>query len=124
MVGIVGFEPTTPCSQSRCANQAALHPVTMGIIAHITGIVEILSLLCFDRSHKDRSLAAPVLYVDLFFLVVRIFVVIVLIFCNLFILLLLRIIFLFGFRSVIFFGSIFFSIFIFGSFIIILRSNR
>ena len=80
MVGIVGFEPTTPCSQSRCANQAALHPVTMGIIAHITGIVEILSLLCVDRSHKDRSLAAPVLYVDLFFLVVRIFVVIFLVF--------------------------------------------
>ena len=25
MVGIVGFEPTTPCSQSRCANQAALY---------------------------------------------------------------------------------------------------
>ena len=42
MVGIVGFEPTTPCSQSRCANQAALHPVTMGIIAYIPLIVEIL----------------------------------------------------------------------------------
>ena len=26
VVGMVGFEPTTPCSQSRCANQAALHP--------------------------------------------------------------------------------------------------
>ena len=25
-VGVVGFEPTTPCSQSRCANRAALHP--------------------------------------------------------------------------------------------------
>ena len=25
MVGVVGFEPTTPCSQSTCANQAALH---------------------------------------------------------------------------------------------------
>ena len=26
MVGVAGFEPTTPCSQSRCANRTALHP--------------------------------------------------------------------------------------------------
>ena len=26
-VGVIGFEPTTLCSQSRCASQAALHPV-------------------------------------------------------------------------------------------------
>ncbi len=26
MVGAKGFEPSTPCSQSRCANQAALRP--------------------------------------------------------------------------------------------------
>ena len=26
MVGVVRFELTTPCSQSRCANRAALHP--------------------------------------------------------------------------------------------------
>ena len=26
-VGVAGFEPTTPCSQSRCANRTALHPV-------------------------------------------------------------------------------------------------
>ena len=25
-VGVKGFEPSTPCSQSRCANQTALHP--------------------------------------------------------------------------------------------------
>ena len=25
-VGIPGFEPGTPCSQSRCANRTALHP--------------------------------------------------------------------------------------------------
>ncbi len=25
-VGVIGFEPTTLCSQSRCASQAALHP--------------------------------------------------------------------------------------------------
>ena len=27
-VGVAGFEPTTPCSQSRCANRTALHPET------------------------------------------------------------------------------------------------
>ena len=27
IVGIPGFEPGTPCSQSRCANRTALHPV-------------------------------------------------------------------------------------------------
>ena len=76
MVGIVGFEPTTPCSQSRCANQAALHPVTMGIIAYIPLIVEILRL-CGDKiSDKKRSLAAPILYYVLFFLFVRIFIII------------------------------------------------
>ena len=26
IVGVAGFEPTTPCSQSRCANRTALHP--------------------------------------------------------------------------------------------------
>ena len=26
LVGVAGFEPTTPCSQSRCANRTALHP--------------------------------------------------------------------------------------------------
>ena len=25
-VGVKGFEPSTPCSQSRCANRTALHP--------------------------------------------------------------------------------------------------
>ena len=27
LVGETGFEPATPCSQSRCANRTALHPV-------------------------------------------------------------------------------------------------
>lgn len=26
-VGVSGFEPEAPCSQSRCANRTALHPV-------------------------------------------------------------------------------------------------
>ena len=29
IVGVAGFEPTTPCSQSRCANRTALHPETL-----------------------------------------------------------------------------------------------
>ena len=28
-VGVKGFEPSTPCSQSRCANRTALHPETL-----------------------------------------------------------------------------------------------
>ena len=28
-VGVAGFEPTTPCSQSRCANRTALHPESL-----------------------------------------------------------------------------------------------
>ena len=32
MVGEVGFEPTTPCSQSRCANQTALHSDLVGTV--------------------------------------------------------------------------------------------
>ena len=31
-VGIPGFEPGTPCSQSRCANRTALHP-ELGFLA-------------------------------------------------------------------------------------------
>ena len=27
VVGVAGFEPAAPCSQSRCANRTALHPV-------------------------------------------------------------------------------------------------
>ena len=31
-VGVAGFEPTTPCSQSRCANRTALHPETFSYL--------------------------------------------------------------------------------------------
>lgn len=30
VVGMVGFEPTTPGTQNQCAGQAALHPVGEG----------------------------------------------------------------------------------------------
>ena len=32
LVGVPGFEPGTPCSQSRCANRTALHPVLQFIV--------------------------------------------------------------------------------------------
>ena len=48
-VGVAGFEPTTPCSQSRCANRTALHPECF------------LSLLSDSnqrpRDYKSRALA-------------------------------------------------------------------
>ncbi len=34
MVGVAGFEPATPCSQSRCANRTALHPEINTIIRY------------------------------------------------------------------------------------------
>ena len=40
LVGMVGFEPTTPCSQSRCANQTALHPETMRLYHDFADIKE------------------------------------------------------------------------------------
>ena len=36
-VGVAGFEPTTPCSQSRCANRTALHPENFGVIISKSG---------------------------------------------------------------------------------------
>ncbi len=36
-VGVAGFEPATPCSQSRCANRTALHPengMSVSVSAH------------------------------------------------------------------------------------------
>ena len=35
VVGVAGFEPATPCSQSRCANRTALYPevgVSVGVL--------------------------------------------------------------------------------------------
>ena len=36
LVGVEGFEPPTLCSQSRCASQAALHPVTKRAVKIMT----------------------------------------------------------------------------------------
>ena len=37
IVGVAGFEPATPCSQSRCANRTALHPEISGSMSNIYG---------------------------------------------------------------------------------------
>ena len=37
-VGVAGFEPATPCSQSRCANRTALHPEQFFITSGDGGI--------------------------------------------------------------------------------------
>lgn len=34
-VGVKGFEPSTPCSQSRCANRTALRPENLCKVIHI-----------------------------------------------------------------------------------------
>ena len=36
-VGAAGFEPAAPCSQSRCANRTALHPVCNSYLAEEAG---------------------------------------------------------------------------------------
>lgn len=33
MVGVKGFEPSAPWSQTKCANQTALHPEKVSIIS-------------------------------------------------------------------------------------------
>ena len=43
LVGVPGFEPGTPCSQSRCANRTALHPETLRyfkdtFLFHLVGV--------------------------------------------------------------------------------------
>ncbi len=37
-VGVPGFEPGTPCSQSRCANRAALHPETTNPVYSLSAL--------------------------------------------------------------------------------------
>ena len=39
LVGVAGFEPAAPCSQSRCANRTALHPVCVTIFK----VIELVS---------------------------------------------------------------------------------
>ena len=63
MVGVGGFEPPTPCSRSRCASRAALHPVTRLLTktAHYKHMVGVTGFEPATSStpRKRASRAAP-----------------------------------------------------------------
>ena len=53
-VGVPGFEPGTPCSQSRCANRTALHPVFLKSDAKVVLLNETTKHFCrffISRTH-------------------------------------------------------------------------
>ena len=52
-VGVAGFEPATPCSQSRCANRTALYPVSSTVV--LTK-VDYLIKPFYQRSGKFRTI--------------------------------------------------------------------
>ena len=52
-VGVAGFEPTTPCSQSRCANRTALHPVqNFSFVKHTKIIADNVSVISVKRVQR------------------------------------------------------------------------
>ncbi len=53
LVGVPGFEPGTPCSQSRCASRAALHPDFELFLHHLGNNVVVLS------GYQDSNLGPP-----------------------------------------------------------------
>ncbi len=60
LVGVPGFEPGTPCSQSRCANRTALHPVGCCMIQNVWSRFEIAGA-------KLRIISEPCNFLDAFF---------------------------------------------------------
>ena len=80
MVGVVGFELTTLCSQSRCANQTALHPefwcpvtesncqprITKPMLYHLTNRANFSGGECGSRTHSTahhhRRISNPMPY--------------------------------------------------------------
>ena len=63
MVGVGGFEPPTPCSRSRCASRAALHPVTglftkTALYKHMVGVTG-FEPATSSTPRKRASRAAP-----------------------------------------------------------------
>ena len=52
-VGAAGFEPATPCSQSRCANRTALRPVQTVIISFPVFFVNLI---------KENPLILPIFH--------------------------------------------------------------
>ena len=77
-IGVTGFEPATPCSQSRCSSQTEPHPVvsvclfltvTMFIIHHLFLLVN--TFLFFILSHLSATsviISYLVSFVNIFFL--------------------------------------------------------
>ena len=62
-IGVTGFEPATPCSQSRCSSQTEPHPVvsvclfltvTMFIIHHLFLLVNTFFIFYFVTSLSDK----------------------------------------------------------------------
>ena|GEM_PF-2584218 len=51
-VGVAGFEPTTPCSQSRCANRTALHPVVPDLDPVIGLVQPREAVVCQSRAFR------------------------------------------------------------------------
>ena len=63
MVGVGGFVPPTPCSRSRCASRAALHPVT-GLLTKTARYKHMVGVTGFEPAtsstpRKRASRAAP-----------------------------------------------------------------
>ena len=55
-VGVPGFEPGTPCSQSRCANRTALHPeLCLTLRTHFQDPKEFQILFLSFSGCKDRG---------------------------------------------------------------------
>ena len=59
MVGVKGFEPSTPCSQSRCANRTALHPERKdGAYSHPKAGAKITSFL-IKKMNRGSGVTLP-----------------------------------------------------------------
>ena len=53
-VGVKGFEPSTPCSQSRCANRTALHPVAVLGKCDISYITDFRDAKVIKKSKSEK----------------------------------------------------------------------
>ena len=74
-VGVKGFEPSTPCSQSRCANRTALRPESFAKITFFSDLPKFylffLSFLALQKLHF--ALESTFFGVFLFFKLLRSF---------------------------------------------------
>ncbi len=63
-VGVAGFEPATPCSQSRCASRTALYPV---LLLYISNSGNILGEVNRDPPGSNRDALAGLRYTPKYF---------------------------------------------------------